>query len=64
MLHLGRTNHTYAYTLDGSDLQDISAMKDLRIAIDKKLKFDDQTATIVTKLWKLTGYSVLSVRFF
>ena len=48
VLHLVRKNHNYAYTLNGNNLQDTSAMKDLRITIDRELKFHDQTATIVT----------------
>ena len=57
VLRLGRTNHNYAYTLNGNDLQDISALKDLRITTDRELKFHDQTATIVTVITHETQYN-------
>lgn len=49
MLHLGRTNHNYTYTLSSNQLQE---MKDI---IDKELKFHDHIATTVTKVDRLLG---------
>ena len=63
VLHLGRTNHNYTYTLDGNDLQHTSAMKDLRIIIyivrecKSHTKLLSGVASLDLMLWHTSFYN-------
>ena len=55
ILHVGKNNPEFKYFMDGRELQCIEAEKDLRVFVDKDLKFEQHINEAVRKANKIAG---------
>ena len=55
ILHVGENNPEFIYFMDGRELQCIEAEKDLRVFVDKDLKFEQHINEAVRKANKIAG---------
>ena len=55
LLHIGSTLYTGNYALDGIKLELLDNFCDLGIQIDSKLKFHNNTDTVVKKVYQVLG---------
>ena len=54
-LHIGRTNPNHVYSMAGCITEQVVEERDLRILIDKQLKFHDHLSMVIGKAKRLLG---------
>ena len=55
IMHIGKKNPRYAYTMNGKNLTDTMEEKDLGVTIDCRLEFDKHIKNIVAKANRTLG---------
>ena len=54
-MHIGSNNPEHAYTLKGAPVEAVAEERDLRVIIDRQLKFHRQTAAAISKASQMLG---------
>ena len=55
VMHLGKDNPSFQYTMSGNPIEDVHQEKDLGVTFDKELKFSDHIALKVKKANQILG---------